>query len=145
MTITPIQSSNKQQWRRLWTEYLEFYKTSVSDEIYETTFRRLVAEDEPDCHGFLARLDGQEVGLVHYIYHLNLWRIEKICYLQDLYTSPEVRNRGVARALIEKVYSVADAEEISKVYWHTHETNRTARYLYDNIAHRSGFIEYSRN
>jgi hypothetical protein len=28
------------------------------------------------------------------------------------------------------------------VYWQTHETNATARALYDRIAERSGFIVY---
>ena len=145
LTITQIQSSDKQQWRRLWTKYLEFYETSVSEDVYESTFQRLVVEDGPEFLGYLARLDGKEVGLVHFLYHQNFWQVGRVCYLQDLYTAPEVRNRGVARALIEKVYSVADAENISTVYWLTHESNQPARYLYDNIAHYSGFIKYSRN
>jgi hypothetical protein len=28
------------------------------------------------------------------------------------------------------------------VYWMTHETNATARKLYDSVARRTGFIEY---
>jgi len=31
---------------------------------------------------------------------------------------------------------------ISRVYWHTHETNHTARRLYDTVAENSGFIVY---
>ena len=30
----------------------------------------------------------------------------------------------------------------SRVHWLTHETNDTARLLYDRIADRSGFIQY---
>ncbi|MGO7423872.1 GNAT family N-acetyltransferase, partial [Rhizobium ruizarguesonis] len=29
-----------------------------------------------------------------------------------------------------------------RLYWMTHETNATARRLYDRIAERSGFIQY---
>ncbi len=31
-----------------------------------------------------------------------------------------------------------------RVYWLTHETNDTARRLYDRLAERSGFIVYRR-
>ncbi|TIO45034.1 MAG: GNAT family N-acetyltransferase, partial [Mesorhizobium sp.] len=31
---------------------------------------------------------------------------------------------------------------VKNVYWMTHETNATARRLYDHVARRTGFIEY---
>ena len=30
----------------------------------------------------------------------------------------------------------------SRVYWQTHETNRTAMQLYDKVADKSGFVVY---
>jgi hypothetical protein len=30
----------------------------------------------------------------------------------------------------------------ARLYWMTHETNATARTLYDAVAERSGFIQY---
>ncbi len=62
--------------------------------------------------------------------------------MQDLFTVPDRRGQGVARALIEAVYAAASAAGTSRVYWHTHETNRTAQKLYDRIAQKSGFIVY---
>ena len=32
-------------WKTLWKQYLEFYKTSVEDLVYETTFERLISSD----------------------------------------------------------------------------------------------------
>jgi len=37
---------------------------------------------------------------------------------------------------------VAEAE--GRLYWQTHESNHTARRLYDAVAERSGFIVYRR-
>jgi GNAT superfamily N-acetyltransferase len=48
----------------------------------------------------------------------------------------------VARALIEAVYGKAKTAGASRVYWLTHETNKTAQALYDKVAARSGFIQY---
>ena len=45
-------------------------------------------------------------------------------------------------ALISEVYEAARQAGTSRVYWQTHETNRTAQALYDKVAERSGFIVY---
>ena len=57
----------------------------------------------------VAERDGQLVGLAHYLFHRHCWRIEDVCYLQDLYVDPEARGTGLGRALIEAVYARADA------------------------------------
>ena len=95
VTIRPIRKSDEAEWRRLWTAYLDFYETSVDEEVYQTTFKRLLSEDHPDQNGFLAVEGDAPVGLVHYIYHAHNWRIEPVCYLQDLYADPSVRGQGV--------------------------------------------------
>ena len=52
------------------------------------------------------------------------------------------RKLGIGRALIEAVYRVAREAGASRVHWLTHETNTTARALYDTLADRPGFIQY---
>jgi ribosomal protein S18 acetylase RimI-like enzyme len=45
-------------------------------------------------------------------------------------------------ALIDEVYRQAKLSGCGRVYWHTQETNRTARALYDKVAEHLGFIRY---
>lgn len=144
LIIRPIQAGDEAEWRRLWKAYLEFYETDVSEEVYQTTFRRLLAPDRPHQKGLLAVLDGRPMGLVHYLFHVHNWRIEDVCYLQDLYADPEVRGTGVGRKLIEAVYDVADAAGCPSVYWTTQDFNATARILYDRIGKLTPFIKYTR-
>lgn len=144
LTIRPLEAADEADWRRLWKAYLEFYETSVPEEVYQTTFRRLLSPDRPQQNALLAVQDGKAVGLVHYIYHPHNWRIEDVCYLQDLYADPEVRGTGVGRALIEAVYDAADAAGCPSVYWMTQDFNATARLLYDRIAKITPFIKYAR-
>ncbi|HWN31313.1 MAG TPA: GNAT family N-acetyltransferase [Pseudonocardia sp.] len=66
-----------------------------------------------------------------------------VCYLQDLFTTSAARGTGVGRALIAAVGERASADGVGRVYWHTHETNATARPLYDKVADLPGFIMYS--
>jgi GNAT superfamily N-acetyltransferase len=144
LEIRPLLASDQADWRRLWTAYLEFYESSVSEEVYASTFARQISEDHPDQGAFLAVLDGRAVGLVHYILHAHNWRIEDVVYLQDLYADPEVRGQGIGRALIQRVYDFADENGTPSVYWMTQEFNSTARQLYDRIAHVTPFIKYQR-
>ncbi|MFX0545243.1 GNAT family N-acetyltransferase [Roseovarius sp. S1116L3] len=144
LTIRPLQASDEAEWRRLWTGYLQYYETSVPEEVYETTFRRLLSEDHPNQNGLLALKGDHPVGLVHYIYHPHNWKIEDVCYLQDLYADPAVRGTGVGRKLIEAVYEAADRDGRPSVYWMTQDFNATARQLYDRIGVLTPFIKYAR-
>jgi GNAT superfamily N-acetyltransferase len=144
VAIRSIEAGDEAAWRALWTAYLEFYETTVPEEVYTTTFARLLSLDHPDQNGFLAVEGDTPVGLVHYIYHAHNWRIEQVCYLQDLYARPDMRGKGVGRKLIEAVYAQADADGRPSVYWMTQDFNTTARQLYDRIGTLTPFIKYSR-
>ncbi|GMG83363.1 GNAT family N-acetyltransferase [Paralimibaculum aggregatum] len=144
MQIRRLTAADEAEWRRLWHGYLAFYETELPEEVYATSFARLLCEAEGDYQGFVAEQDGRLVGLVHYIYHRHGWRIEKVVYLQDLYVDPEIRGTGAGRALIEAVYAAADAAGCPSVYWLTQDFNHTARKLYDRVATLTPFIKYSR-
>jgi GNAT superfamily N-acetyltransferase len=132
-------------WKTLWKQYLEFYKTSVEDLVYETTFERLISSDHFSQNAFVAEQENELIGLVHYIYHPHNWKIEDVCYLQDLFVLKTARGTGVGRALIESVYLAADRNSTPTVYWLTQDFNEQARKLYDNIGTITSFIKYNRN
>ena len=134
--------ADKPEWRRLWTAYLDFYKAEVPEVVYETTWQRLHSggEFEPKC--LLAVVNLKPVGLVHYLYHRTCWSKVNNCYLQDLFVDPDMRGSGLGGVLIEAVRTAAAEGGVTNVYWMTHETNATARKLYDRVARKTGFIEY---
>ncbi len=86
--------------------------------------------------------DGRLVGIVHAVFHRSTWLPQWTCYLQDLYVDGSQRGPRHGAALIEAVADLARANGAGRLYWNTHETNATARRLYDRIATRSGFIQY---
>jgi GNAT superfamily N-acetyltransferase len=142
--IRPLRRGDRADWAEMWTDYLAFYKTAVPPQVYDSTFDRLLGDDPRDFSALVAERDGRLVGLTHFLFHRHGWKIENVCYLQDLYTRPETRGTGVGRALIEAVYATADAEGAPSVYWLTQDFNETARKLYDRIATLTPFIKYQR-
>ena len=143
ITVRSLTRTDESHWRRLWSAYLRFYGTEVAEEVYATTFSRLLDPNEPQW-GLMADRNGAPVGLVHYIFHRHNWRIEDACYLQDLYADAAARGCGVGRALIEAVYAAADAQGAPGVYWLTQELNHEARRLYDRVGEPTPFIKYQR-
>jgi GNAT superfamily N-acetyltransferase len=144
VTIRPLAAKDEARWRVLWSGYLDFYKSSVPEAVYASTFARLLGDDTQDFHGMVAEQDGTIVGLVHYLFHRHCWRIENVCYLQDLYADPAVRGTGIGRKLIEAVYQAADEAGAPAVYWLTQEDNAVGRRLYDRVGQKTDFIKYAR-
>lgn len=142
--IRPLRPDDKAEWRRLWTAYLAFYNTTVPETVYASTFARLLGDDPQDFSALVAERDGALVGLVHFLFHRHAWKVENVCYLQDLYVDPATRGTGLGRQLIEAVYSAADAAGAPAVYWLTQDFNAQARLLYDRIAKVTPFIRYVR-
>ena len=140
--IRPLRPADLAAWRGLWTDYLDFYGTVVSEAVFASTFARLTGDDAQDFNCLVAVVDDKIVGLTHYLFHRHNWKIENVCYLQDLYADPSTRGMGIGRALIEGVYAQAADAGVSTVHWMTQEDNTTARRLYDRIAQKSAFVQY---
>jgi GNAT superfamily N-acetyltransferase len=141
VVIRPLRPDERADWEPLWRAYLEFYKTSVPKQTYDATWRRMHDPAEP-MWLLGAIVDGKLLGIVHYLYHRSCWTVCDYCYLQDLFVAEGARKLGLGRALIEAVYEQARAAGASRVHWLTHETNATARALYDTLAEQPGFIQY---
>ncbi len=142
--IRPLRAEDQREWRRLWTLYLDFYETSVPDAVYETTFARLLSDEAHEFQALVLERDGGLAGLAHYLFHRHCWKVEDVCYLQDLYVDADVRGTSRGRALIEAVYRAADEAGCASVYWLTQEFNEAGRRLYDRVGTLTPFIRYTR-
>jgi GNAT superfamily N-acetyltransferase len=144
LLIRPVRAGDEADWRRLWGAYLAFYETSRPEAVFAASFARLLGAAPQGYRGLIAEVEGRPAGLAHYLFHPTMWAVADTCYLQDLWADPEVRGRGVGRALIEAVYAAADAHGAASVYWTTQHFNATARRLYDRIGELTPFVKYQR-
>ena len=142
--LRKLNKDDYDRWKILWSTYLDFYNSTVKELVYETTFKRLVSNDNKAQNAIVACKNTEMIGLVHFIFHPDNWNIEDDCYLQDLFVAETARGGGIGRSLIEAVYVEADERGSPSVYWLTEESNKQARELYDKVARATSFIEYSR-
>jgi GNAT superfamily N-acetyltransferase len=142
MNVTELVPDDYDRWAELWRGYLTFYETELPGGIYAATWARILDPNGP-IYALGARDEaGLLVGITHYLVHAHAWSQKNVCYLQDLFVDEAYRGRGFASALIAGVADVARARDYLRVYWLTHESNTTARALYDRVAKYTGFVRY---
>ena len=98
--VRPMSVDERAIWEELWTGYLDFYETKISQETKSITWARLHDPNEP-MYLLAASLAGKIVGIVHYLYHRSCWTIGDYCYLQDLFVAVDARGKGVGTELIK--------------------------------------------
>jgi GNAT superfamily N-acetyltransferase len=141
LTIRAIEEKDKDQWLKLWAGYLEFYKSTISSEQTELTWKRLI-NNELKMFGFVAESEEGVIGFTHCLFRPSTWTETDYCYLEDLFVDPNIRGKGIGRALMNKVVELAKEKKSKRVYWTTQEFNKTARVLYDSITPVSEFVQY---
>ena len=145
ITVRRLEAKDKAAWAPLFKGYIAFYKATVADDVLELTWQRLM-EGAGDFHiGFVA-VDAQDrpIGIAHVLFHRSTWSATHYCYLEDLFVQPDLRAKGIGRALIDAVYREADARNCTRTYWMTQDFNYRARGLYDQMATKSPFVQYRR-
>lgn len=140
ITIGPLAPEDRDTWETMFRAYVAFYERISPQEVYDRAWDEFRSGER--MHALGARVDGALVGIVHFLVHPSTSALTDVCYLQDLFTQPEARGKGVARALISAVADWAATRNCDRVYWHTKESNVTARRLYDQVAVNRGFIQY---
>ena len=135
-----LEPADHARWEELFRAYIAFYERELDQAAYDRAWREFASDAR--LHALGAWLDGRLVGITHFLVHPSTSEAD-LCYLEDLFTDPEVRGRGVARAVIEAVREWAREHGCGSVYWQTHESNAVARRLYDDVAHNEGYIVYT--
>lgn len=145
MNIRPIQAKDEAAWRVLWSGYCKFYEVELCQPVADHTWARIM-DPASSVKAFVAEEptdSGQQViGICNYIVHENTWTLTPVCYLEDLFVSPDCRAQGVGQAMIDWLVLQMKGNAWSRIYWNTKENNYRARGLYDKFTPRDPFVRY---
>ncbi len=139
--IRDATAADEAAWRRLWDQYLAFYKVELADDVTAHTWARIL---DPSSRVALrvAEVEGTLAGFAIHHFHDSTWVKTPDCYLEDLFLDATYRGQGIGRALIDDLIAIARAKGWSRLYWHTDRDNDTARKLYHTYAPEDGHVRY---
>ncbi len=108
---------------------LEFTEPTPDVEVLTESVRRLLEAGEITV---LLAGDGPD-GLSLFRFRQALWSEGLETYLQELYVVPDLRGRGIGRALLERTIELARERGADGIDLNTGETDTAARGLYESM------------
>lgn len=141
--VRALDATDRAEWELLFNAYANFYKVTLPEQCADQVWGWIFDSNEPFWCDVALDEDGKIIGFVQYqLMHRSLGGA-KVCYLSDLFVSPEQRKLGTGKALIDHVIAFAKNNGIGNVRWLTQEHNATAKRLYDTYTAQSEFVLYS--
>jgi GNAT superfamily N-acetyltransferase len=101
---------------------------ATEDAIRETLFG-----ETPRAEVLIAELDGSPVGFALYFHNYSTFLGQAGIYLEDLFVRPEVRGRGVGRALLAELAATALRRGCGRLEWAVLDWNEDAIGFYRRL------------
>lgn len=99
----------------------------------EEDLRRDGFGPEPKYRCVIAEWDNAPAGFAFFFYNYSTWRGRPGLYLEDLFVLPELRGKGIGKALLKHVAQVAVRENCYGVRWMVLEWNEPALKFYESL------------
>ncbi len=139
-------AEDQKDWAAMWRRFLHDKPNEPGDRTTEKkNWSRIMDSANPLRCLIGVDGDGNKVGFVLFVVFPFTWSVLDVCYLEDLYVSPDARRKGYASALMEALADVGRKENWYKIFWMTEADNHAAQRLYDTVAERMDYLRYDMN
>jgi GNAT superfamily N-acetyltransferase len=88
---------------------------------------------QPKYRCLIAEWNGEPAGFAFFHYNYSTWRGQPGLYLEDLFVLPEMRGKGIGKALLQKLAAIALEENCYGLRWMVLEWNTPAIEFYDSL------------
>ena len=134
--IRKINIKDKENWKRLYKGYADFYKSAINDIILDTVWSWLMDKNH-EVKGIVYEIDGNLTALAHYRAMPRPLKGKYIGFLDDLYVDPAYRNQKIGQKLMKEIKVISKSEKWDLVRWITHQDNIKAKSMYDKISEKT--------
>ena len=105
-------------------ELAEYEKLLDRVSATEASLHRDLFGPRPYAQVLIGRLDRQTVGYALFFFSYSTFLARPGIYLEDVYVQPAVRGRGVGKALLREVASVAREHDCGRIEWSVLDWNK---------------------
>ena len=139
--IRNIEIKDREQWKKLYHGYADFYQVTISEQILETIWDWL-HDTNHDLNALVYEIDNSIVALAHYRRMPSPLRGKYIGFLDDLYVDPQFRGKKIGEKIIKKLNDISKERNWGLIRWITRNDNHNAKSLYDKVAKKSTWEVY---
>ena len=97
----------------------------------EDDIREALFGARPRCHCDLAFWEGEPAGFALWFYNFSTFAGKAGIYLEDLYVEPQLRGRGIGKALLKHLAKRCVAEGLPRLQWWVLDWNQPAIDAYE--------------
>ncbi|HBR95750.1 MAG TPA: GNAT family N-acetyltransferase [Gammaproteobacteria bacterium] len=142
--ITPISPDTLKDILPLIRDYQTFYQIADISDALNATFFAQFGEHSPLGCQFAYRDDGQAVAFATVYLTFASTIAAKVAVLNDLYTTPDCRGKGIGQQLIAHCRQYAKGQGAVRLQWITGIDNVHAQQLYDKLdTHKRAWYFYT--
>ena len=87
----------------------------------------------PKYRCLIADWDNRPAGFAFFFYNYSTWRGQPGLYLEDLFVIPEMRGKGIGKALLQGLAEIAVRENCYGIRWMVLEWNEPAIKFYESL------------
>jgi GNAT superfamily N-acetyltransferase len=87
----------------------------------------------PKYRCVIAEWNNQPAGFAFFFYNYSTWKGRPGLYLEDLFVLPEMRGKGIGKALLEHLAQIALRENCYGIVWQVLKWNEPAIKFYDAL------------
>jgi len=99
----------------------------------DTQLREALFGARPAAEALIAELDGAPAGFALFFQNFSTFLSRRGIYLEDLYVRAACRRRGVGRALLQAVASIAVTRGCGRLEWSVLDWNQDAWRFYESL------------
>lgn len=117
-------------------ELAEFEKLSDQIETTENELHKTLFGENKFVEILIAEYDKKIAGQAIFFKNFSTFLGKPGIYLEDLYVKPEMRGKGIGRALLDKIILLAKERNYGRVEWSVLDWNTSAIEFYKKIGAR---------
>jgi GNAT superfamily N-acetyltransferase len=133
LSIRPATAADAALIFRFIRELAEYERLAHEVDATEADITKALFGPSPRVFADIAEWEGEPAGFALWFYNFSTFRGRHGIYLEDLFVRPELRSKGIGRALLRHLARRCVAEGLARLEWWVLDWNEPALKVYRSI------------
>jgi GNAT superfamily N-acetyltransferase len=133
LSIRPAVASDAALIFRFIRDLAEYERLEHEVDATEADIAQALFGSNPRVFADIAEWEGEPAGFALWFYNFSTFRGRHGIYLEDLFVRPELRSKGIGRALLRHLARRCVAEGLARLEWWVLDWNEQALKVYRSI------------